>query len=112
MGFVNSLSGAPVTIVIEEKTTTYNAYNQPTGEAWATVATVSGRVQLGSMAQSVVSDQFAAIVAAVAFIDPEDLAITITEAHRILVGGIYYSIIYVENIEGVSIEIPLKLWTA
>lgn len=112
MGFVNSLPGAFETLSIERKTTTYNDYNQATGETWTGVDSVQGKVQIGSMADSVVSDKFKSVVAATAWIDPDDVNETILNTDRVAIGDIIYSIIYIDNIEGVSIEMPLKLWEA
>jgi len=43
-------------------------------------------------------------------IDPEDMSVEILSTDKIVIGTIEYAIIYIDNIEGVSIEIPLKLW--
>ena len=110
MGFVNSLSGQFETISVQRNEVTYNEYNQPTGNDWSTVLTIQGKVQLGSMAESVVSDKYKSVVAAVAMIDPEDMSLTILPTDKLVIGTIEYAIIYIDNIEGASIEIPLKLW--
>ena len=110
MGFVNSLSGQFETISVQRNEVTYNEYNQPTGNDWNTVLSIQGKVQVGSMAESVVSDKYKSVVAAVAMIDPEDMSVEILSTDKIVIGTIEYAIIYIDNIEGVSIEIPLKLW--
>lgn len=110
MGFVNSLPGQFESIAIKTKTNTLDANKNITGESWTTTETVDGKVQIGSMAQSLVSDKFKPLVDALAFIDPLDVTMTITELNKITVNSKDYSILYVDNIEGVSIEIPLKLW--
>ena len=110
MGFVNSLSGQFETISVQRNEVTYNEYNQPTGNDWNIVLSIQGKVQLGSMAESVVSDKYKSVVAAVAMIDPEDMSVEILSTDKIVIGTIEYAIIYIDNIEGVSIEIPLKLW--
>jgi hypothetical protein len=110
MGFVNSLPGPFVTLSIERHEIVTDAYNNVISDDWNEVDNVQGKVQIGSMATAIVSDKYKSEVSAVAMVDPEDLTITITDKDRIIADGVTYSIIYVDNIEGVSVEIPLKLW--
>lgn len=110
MGFVDSLPGPFVTVSYEQKTITM-VNGQVTGESWAAVGTFPAKFQRGSLAQSVVSDKYKADVAAIIFVDPSDLPAALSDIdYRLSIDGENYSIIYVDNIENVSVEIPLKLW--
>jgi len=108
MGFVNSLPGVFQTVTYELNTEAF--VNGIVTQAWAEVGTFPAKFQRGSMAAAVVSDQFKADVAAILFVDPSDLPDIDEKKNRLKIGGQYYSIIYIDNIENVSIEIPLKLW--
>lgn len=111
MGFVSTIHGKPATVTYSKLTQTW-VNGQLTGTSWAVTGTFTGFFQRGSLAQNVVSDQFKADVAAILFVDPEDLPSGLTEIdYKLTIAGEDYSIIYVDNIEDVSIEIPLKLWS-
>lgn len=108
MGFVNTLPGPFEAVVYEKNTEAF--VNGVVTQAWAEVGTFPAKFQRGSMAAAVVSDQFKADVAAILFVDPADLPSIDEKLYRLKIGGEYYSIIYIDNIENVSVEIPLKLW--
>ena len=109
MGFVNSLPGEYKTVVYELNSETIN--HGVVGNSWAAVGAFSAKFQRGAMAAAVVSDQFKADVAAILFVDPDDLPSALSEKnYRLKIDDVLYSIIYIDNIENVSIEIPLKLW--
>ena len=111
MGFVNSLPGPFELVTYQLKSETI-VNGQITGEGWTTIGTFAGKFQRGSIAQSVVSDQFKPNIAGILFVDPVDLPSALShENYRLSIGGNYYSIIYVDNIENISVEIPLKLWS-
>ena len=98
MGFVNSLLGPFENISVKRNEVTYNEYNQPTGNDWSTVLTIQGKAQLGAMAESVVSDKYKSVVAAVAMIDPEDMSVEILSTDKIVIGTIEYAIITKDSI--------------
>ena len=109
MGFVNSLPGTFETVTYQTLTETI-VNGQVTDKTWADTGTFQAKFQRGSMAQSVVSDKFKADVAAILFVDPVDLPDINEKDNRLVIDSLVYSIIYIDNIEGVSVEVPLKLW--
>lgn len=110
MGFVNSLTGPFVTVSYQTKETTI-VNGQITSEEWTTDGTFTAKFQRGSMAQNVVSDKYKAEVEAIIFVEPDDLPVGLSDIdYRLVIDSINYSIIYVDNIEDVSVEIPLKMW--